>query len=63
MISRGRLRLTVRSLEVTSFKYVGAIVSDEDSKPEVISRIAQATAALTKLNQYGEITTYLLDQR
>ena len=34
---------------VTSFKYPGAIVSDEGSKLEVLSRIAQATAALTKL--------------
>ena len=32
---------------VTSFKYLGAVVSG--SKPEVLSRIAQATAALTKL--------------
>ena len=31
---------------VTSFKYLGA---DDGSKPEVLSRIAQATAALTKL--------------
>ena len=34
---------------VTSFKYLGAVVSDDCSKPEVLSRIAQATAALTKL--------------
>ena len=34
---------------VTSFKYLGAIVSDDDSKPEILSWIAQATAALTKL--------------
>ena len=38
---------------VTSFKYMylGAVtvVSDDGSKPEVLSRIAQATAALTKL--------------
>ena len=34
---------------VTSFKYLGALVSDDGSKPEVLSRIAQATAALTKL--------------
>ena len=34
---------------VTSFKYLGAIVSDDGSKPEAVSRIAQATAALTKL--------------
>ena len=32
---------------VTSFKYLGAVVSG--SKPEILSRIAQATAALTKL--------------
>ena len=34
---------------VSSFKYLGEIVSDEDSKPEVLSKIAQVTAALTKL--------------
>ena len=34
---------------VTSFKYLGAVVSDDGSKPEFLSRIAQATAALTKL--------------
>ena len=34
---------------VTRFKYLGAVVSDDGSKPEVLSRIAQATAALTKL--------------
>ena len=36
---------------VTSFKYIGAIVADEGSKPEVLASIAQATAALTKLKQ------------
>ena len=34
---------------MTSFKYLEAIVSDEGSKPEVLSRIAQATVTLTKL--------------
>ena len=34
---------------VCSFKYLGAIVSAEGSKPEVLSRIAQTTAAVTKL--------------
>ena len=34
---------------VTSFKYLGVIVSDEGSKPEVLSRVAQATDAPTKL--------------
>ena len=34
---------------VTSFKYLGAVISGDGSKPEILSRIAQATAALTKL--------------
>jgi len=34
---------------VNSFKYLGAIVTDEGSKPEVLTRIAQTTAALAKL--------------
>ena len=34
---------------VRIFKYQGAIVSDEGSKPEVLSRVAQTTAAVTKL--------------
>ena len=34
---------------VTSFKYLGDVFSDDGSKLEVLSRIAQATAALTKL--------------
>ena len=33
---------------VTSFKYLGAVVSDDGFKPEILSSIAQATAALTK---------------
>ena len=34
---------------VTSLKNLGAVVSDDGSKPEILSRIAQATTALTKL--------------
>ena len=34
---------------VTSFKYLGAVDSDDGSKPEILSRMAQATAGLTKL--------------
>ena len=33
----------------TSFKYLGSVVSDEGSKPEILSRIAWTTAALTRL--------------
>ena len=35
--------------EVDSFKYPGAVVTDQGSKPEVLSRIAQTTAALARL--------------
>ena len=34
---------------VTSFKYLSFVVSDEGSKPEILFRIAQMTAALTRL--------------
>ena len=34
---------------VTSFKYLGSVISDEGSKPEILSRIAQTTAALARL--------------
>ena len=34
---------------VKSFKYLGSVIADEGSKPEILSRIAQATAALTRL--------------
>ena len=33
---------------ITSFKYYGKVVSDDGSKPEILSRIAQATTGLTK---------------
>ena len=39
-----------RSLEtVTGFKYLGSVITDEGSKPEILSRIAQTIAALTRL--------------
>ena len=34
---------------VTSFKYLSSVITDEGSKPEILSRIVQATAALTRL--------------
>ena len=34
---------------VTSFKYLGSVITDEGSKPELMCRMAQATAALTRL--------------
>ena len=35
--------------EVENFKYLGAIISNEGSKSEILSRIAQTTAALSRL--------------
>ena len=34
---------------VTRFKYLGSVITDEGSEPEILSRIAQRTAALTRL--------------
>ena len=34
---------------VTSFQYLSSVVSDEGSKPEILSRMALTTAALTRL--------------
>ena len=35
--------------EVEGFKYLGAVVIDQGSKPEVLSRITQTKAALARL--------------
>ena len=35
--------------EVENLKYLGAIISNEGSKPDILSRIAQTTAALSRL--------------
>ena len=34
---------------VTSFNYLGSVITGEGSKPEILSRIAQTTAALRRL--------------
>ena len=34
---------------VTSFKYLGSVITDEGSKSAILSRIAQTTVALTRL--------------
>ena len=34
---------------VTSFKYLGSVIGDDGSKPEILSRVGQTTAALTRL--------------
>ena len=44
------MKINGQKLEtVTSFKYLGSVITNTGSKPEILSRIAQTTAALTKL--------------
>ena len=44
------IKINGQKLEtVTSFKYLGSVITDEGSKPEILSKIAQTTAALTRL--------------
>ena len=44
------IKINGQKLEtVTSFKYLGLVVTDEGSKLEILSRIAQTIAALTRL--------------
>ena len=44
------IKINGQKLEtVTSFKYLGSVITEEGSKPEILSRIAHTTAALTKL--------------
>ena len=45
-----KIKVNGQKLEtVTSFKHLGSVITDEGSKPEILSRIAQTTAALTRL--------------
>ena len=44
------IKVNGQNLEtVTSFKFLGSVMTDEGSKPEILSRIAQTTVALTRL--------------
>ena len=44
------IKVNGQTLETaTSFKYLGSITLDAGSKPDILSRIAQTTAALTSL--------------
>ena len=45
------IKVNGQKLEIiTSFKYLGSFITDEGSKPEILSRIAQSSAALKRLN-------------
>ena len=44
------IKVNEQKLEtVTSFKYLVSVITDEGSKSEILPRIAQITAALTRL--------------
>ena len=44
------IKVSAHELETaTSFKYLGSVITDKGSKPEILSRKAQTTAALTRL--------------
>ena len=44
------IKMNGQKLETdTSCKYLGSVITDEGSKLEILSRIAQTTAALTRL--------------
>ena len=44
------IKVNGKKLEtVTSFKYLGLVITNEGSKPEILSRIAQTTTTLTRL--------------
>ena len=47
--STSEIKVNGQTLEtVTSFKYLDLVIIDEGSKPEMLSRRAQTTEALTK---------------
>ena len=44
------IKVNEQKLErVTSFRYLGSVITTKGSKPEVLSRIVQTTATLTRL--------------
>ena len=41
--------IKVNGQKLETVKYLGSVITDEGSKPEILSRIAQTTAVLTRL--------------
>ena len=53
MTNNTDIKVNGQKLEtVRSFKYLGLVITDEGSKPEILSRMAQTTAALTRLKPF-----------
>ena len=58
------MKINGQKLEtVTSFKYLGSVITNTGSKPEILSRIAQTTAALTKLRPVWNIRSISLSSK
>ena len=53
------IKINGQKLEtVTSFKYLGSVLTDEGSKPEILSRIAQTTAAFLMTGVFLSVPRY-----
>ena len=51
-------------IKVTSLKYLGSVITDEGSKLEILSRIAQTAAALTRLKPvWNDISIFLSSEK
>ena len=48
---------------VTSFEYLGSVITDEGSKPQILSRIAKTTAALTRLKPVWIVNSISLSSK
>ena len=49
--TKTEIKVNAQKLDtVTSFKYLDSVITEEGFKPEILSRIAQIAAALTRMN-------------
>ena len=54
------IKVSGQKLEtVTSFKYQGSVIINDGFRPGILSRVAQTTAPLTRLNQFGMTGVFL----
>ena len=58
------IKVSGQKLEtVTSFKYLGSVITREGSKPEILSRIAHTRAALTRLKPVWNVRSISLSSK
>ena len=58
------IKVSGQKLEtVTSFKYLGSVITREGSKPEILSRIAHTRAALTRLKPVWNVRSIFLSSK